>query len=70
MIEALDRRHEQYNETLALLKKLEQDGTALVLAQTETVPIGRFEKKPEKLARLYNVGLRDGEAILPKLKNW
>jgi predicted patatin/cPLA2 family phospholipase len=70
MIEALDHRHEQYNETLAFLKKLEQDGTALVLAQTETVPIGRFEKKPEKLTQLYNVGLRDGEAVLSKLKNW
>ena len=32
MITALDKRHEVYNNTLDLLKKLEKDGTALVLA--------------------------------------
>ena len=44
MIEALDRRHEQYNETLALLKSWNRTAPPFVLAQTETVPIGRFEK--------------------------
>jgi len=68
MIAALDRRHRVYNETLELVGRLEQEGRAVVLAQSAPVPIGRFEKDPAKLRALYEVGIRDAERRLQKIQ--
>lgn len=70
MIETLDRRHEIYNEALDELAQLQKGGRAIVFTQSETVPIGRFEKEASKLTRLYETGLRDVETLLPSLRNW
>ncbi len=59
MIEALDTRHIQYNNTLALLAQLEQDGKALVIAPQNPLPIGRFEKNPERLKKVWQLGFDD-----------
>ena len=56
MAEALDNRHIQYNETLSYLKELEQEGKALVIAPTAPLPIGRFEKNPEQLKKVWKLG--------------
>ena len=61
MIEALDRRHEIYNETLAFLRPLEAAGTALVIAPAEPLGLSRFEKKMENLKRAYETGYADTE---------
>ena len=61
MITALDRRHEVYNKTLEQLSKLEQSGTALVLAPPEKVTLSRFEKDPAKLERLYDQGYQEAK---------
>ena len=68
MIAALDRRHRVYNETLELVGRLEQEGRAVVLAQSAPVPIGRFEKDPAKLRALYEVGIGDAERRLQKIQ--
>ena len=61
MIEALERRHEIYNETLAFLRTLEADGTALVIAPEAPLGLSRFEKKVENLKRAYETGYADTE---------
>ena len=44
MAECLDRRHIVYNDTTKLLRQLEQEGKALVIAPEQPLKIGRFEK--------------------------
>ena len=58
-IEALDKRHIQYNETLALLEQLEQEGKALVIAPRAPLPVSRFEKNPEQLTAVWQIGYDD-----------
>ena len=59
IVEAMDIRHRVYNDTLEYVRQLEQEGTALVIAPGAPVSIGRFEKKPENLNRLYEQGKQD-----------
>lgn len=68
LVEALDQRHHQYNETLSFLKQLEQDGKALVLAPEQPLPIGRFEKNPDALRAVWQIGADDAKKRLSEIK--
>ena len=67
MIEALDRRHEIYNNTLEFINGLEKERRAVVLAQSTPISIGRFEKKPTKLQALYDLGIKDAKKRLDEI---
>lgn len=69
MIETLDRRHEIYNGTRAYLKTLEQEGRALVIAPSEPLEIGRFEKDRAALDRVRDMGYRDTQAVWPTIQS-
>ena len=70
MIEALDHRHIEYNNTLAYLKDLEQKGFALVIAPESPLPIGRFEKNPENLKKVWQIGYQDAKKQLKKIRSY
>lgn len=70
MINTLDHRHEVYNKERAFAFELEKQNKAIVLAQSETVPIGRFEKNKDKLTHLYEIGLHDAQAVIEQIKMW
>ncbi len=67
MIEALDRRHEQYNESLAFIKQLEQEGKAVVIAPNAPLPVSRFEKNPEKMKAVWKIGYDDMKKSMRKV---
>lgn len=59
LVEALDNRHLQYNESLALLDQLEKDGKAIIIAPDAPLPVGRFEKDSDKLKAVWKIGYDD-----------
>ena len=63
MAECLDRRHIVYNDTTKLLRQLEQEGKALVIAPEQPLKIGRFEKNRAKLIALYDEGYREASRL-------
>lgn len=63
-------RHELYNKSVDLLKEWEKQGKAFVIRPSEEVKIGRIEKDEQKLQAVYELGLRDGNAIISKLKEY
>lgn len=67
MIETLDNRHTNYNHTLAYLKELEQAGKALVIAPHSPLPVGRFEKDPEQLKKVWKIGYDDTKKIIEQI---
>lgn len=67
MIAALDRRHLVYNQTLAQLKKLEQQGIATVIAPPLALSVDRFGKDRQTLIEAYNIGRACGLDSLKKL---
>jgi len=70
MIEAMAKRHIEYNECLKRLEKREQEGNTLVIRPSEPLGIKRTEKNPEKLKAVYELGRKDAAAMLEKVKEF
>ncbi len=68
MAGTLDRRHTVYNQTLKKVAELEQAGKALVIAPKTPLGVDRFEKNRDKLIAVYQQGLAQGEALLPRIR--
>lgn len=67
---AMKRRHRNYNGSLKAVKKLEERGEVFLLQPSEPITIGRTEKDPEKLKRVYQLGRRDAQAHLQEMQNF
>ena len=59
IVEAIDRRHEVYNDNLRDVFSLEREGTAFVFAASEPIHVGTYSIKEEAERALYDLGLRD-----------
>ncbi len=68
--EKLRERHTVYNRSVELLRRWESEGRALVIRPSQAIKIGRLEKDPEKLQAVYDLGVRDGCAILGALERY
>lgn len=51
-------RPDRYNRDMEKLREYERQGKALILAPVDTFGIGRTEKDPSKLSRLYDSGMK------------
>ena len=56
LIEAMAKRHEEYNKTLDYIWDEEKKGNILVLCPDEKLPIKRTEHKKEILQEVYDLG--------------
>ena len=56
LVETMENRHNEYNETLAYIKQKEIAGELLVIRPSEPLDISRVEKDPEELKRVYEIG--------------
>lgn len=56
-IESFLSRPERYNKDMEKLREYERQGKAIILAPQDTFGIGRTERDPKKLAKLYDSGM-------------
>ena len=70
VVDAMARRHINYNETLDYIRKQEQEGKVFVISPDEKLDIGRTEKDPDKLRAVYAIGRKAAEAKLSELKHF
>ena len=61
--EAIRRRNMLYNEQLALVEQLEDEGTLTVLRPERPIKVGRIERDTRKLAALYDEGYACAQAL-------
>lgn len=54
-------RHEAYNQSLDRLRQLEQDGVAKVIRPRHPIEMGRLERDPAVLQRVYDQGYAVGQ---------
>lgn len=59
---ALETRYKLYNETLDYIEALERKNEVLVLRPSADLKVGRIERNPEKLTKLYKIGYEDAKA--------
>ena len=59
-----------YNEILSLIKKYENDGEILALRPSKKIKMRRVEKDLSKLQAIYDVGVKDCNDNLQKIKEY
>lgn len=70
LVDSMTIRHEQYNASLDHIARREAAGELLVIRPPKTLPIGRTEKDPAKLRRVYEIGRRAVADRIPEIRNF
>jgi len=70
LIKSMLNRHNDYNETIDYIKKLEKSGKVFVIRPSKKLNIKVIERDPEKLESIYQLGLKDGNKYISKLKDF
>lgn len=70
LAQALSNRYVGYNRTADLIRQLEERDEVFVIRPERALRIGRMEKDPENVERVYHIGRRDAEKQLERLQTW
>lgn len=68
LLDAMENRHERYNEQREHIWEYERSGCALVLAPPKPVEVGHVEHDPVKLLELYLQGRQEATRRLDEIK--
>ena len=69
-VETAINQPENYNKTLDLIKKYEDEGKIIVLRPSQNLKIARVEKNLSKLQSIYNLGVDDCVSNLDKVRKY
>lgn len=69
-VENVLHRSELYNHELDVCTDYEKEDKAFLIRPSAPIRIGRCENDPKRLMEVYNLGLRDAQTLLPKLKEF
>ena len=61
-------RAEIYNNELEVCRRQEGNGKAVIIRPSSPIVTGRYEKDPERLKEIYEMGMRDCESKLSEVK--
>ena len=70
IIEAMSIRHERYNRQMEEIRKRESSGEVLVIRPPVDLGIGRIEKNPAELERVYQIGRKEALRKLSDIRNF
>lgn len=70
LLEALENRHERYNEQREHIWEYERQGRALIIAPPQPVEVGHIEHDPAKLLALYIQGRQEGKRRLDEVRTF
>ena len=70
IIQDIENRHFNYNHTLTSARKLEEDGSALIIAPSSHLDITTYTRDPAILQKLYDIGVTDYANIRTKVSNF
>lgn len=68
VIKAMANRHLIYNDQMDMIKTREKEGKALVIRPDAPLGIGRIEKDPDELDRVYQLGRSEALKRLSEIK--
>ncbi|MFE8695852.1 patatin family protein [Cytobacillus sp. FJAT-53684] len=67
---ALASRYQKYNDTIRYLEEEERNGRVLIIQPQEPLEVGRMERDPRKLEKLYLKGFEDAKKYKDRICNW
>lgn len=68
--ETLKNRYLNYNNTVEKIIEEEKRGETFVIRPSQTIPIKRLERDPDKLQEMYDLGVKDTLERLEELKRY
>lgn len=66
-IKKMEERHINYNNTIELIKKLEEEGKIFVIRPDSKLDINVIERDPNEMQRVYDQGISEGNKQIKKL---
>lgn len=70
LIQRMMNRHNEYNECVEYIKKLEKENKVFVIRPSETLDIDLIERDQNKLEKIYQIGIKDMKSQIKKLKKY
>lgn len=70
MVKAMAERHINYNKSVEMVRKLENEGKIFVIRPHERITIKRTENNPDNLQNVYNMGREDMKERLGELVSY
>lgn len=70
LIEKLENRYQDYNDSVERIVELEKKGKVLVIRPDEEITIKRLEKDTDKLQHVYDLGIKNGKESIERVKNY
>lgn len=68
MLKAMEERHLMYNRELDYVAMAEAEGRCLVIRPEGKIPIGHISHNPDKMRNVYELGRRDGEKYIERIR--
>ena len=70
LVEAMEQRSLRYNQQMDEIDEREDSGRSLVIRPPEPLGIGRTEKDPDQLERVYQIGRAEGLRRLEEIRRF
>ncbi len=70
LVHAMQVRHEMYNRQMADIDAREKYGISFLIRPPEPLAIGRTEKDPKELERVYRIGRAEATRVMPDLQRF
>lgn len=70
VLDAIEMRHQRYNETLDQIDRYEAEGKVLAIYPETAIPIGRTERSKDKLMAAYEAGYQQAQKMKEEIMNF
>ena len=70
LVETINNRYSAYNDILQEIDDLDVRGEIVLVQPSKELHLGRIESDPERLQEMYDLGIGDAKALLPRIKQF
>ena len=70
LVETINNRYLAYNDILQEIDDLDARGEIVLVQPSKELHLGRIESDPERLQEMYDLGIGDAKALLPRIKQF
>ena len=70
LVETINNRYSAYNDILQEIDDLDAKGEIVLVQPSKELHLGRIESNPDRLQEMYDLGIGDAKALLPRIKQF
>ena len=70
MVDIINNRYIGYNAILQEIDELDAKEEIVLVRPTKELNLGRIESDPNRLQEMYDLGISDAKALLPRIKKF